>query len=105
MRKSSKGLMTRGSGERQPDRLLPMSLELFERECVRLLDSIPRDDPLADLDVRGFAENALRLVREFIDYRAKVAALERERDELKAKLEARRNERPTLQPTRLDLGL
>ena len=54
-------------------RTLPMSIELFERKCLHVVWSIPLDDPLADLDFREVAANAVRLCREFLDYRAKVA--------------------------------
>lgn len=49
--------------------VLPMSLCLFERECHRMIDSLPADDPLADHDVRKFAEQALLLCREYQAYR------------------------------------
>ncbi len=51
-------------------RTLPMSIDLFERECLRMVKAIPLDDPLADLEVRELAANAVRLCREFTDYRA-----------------------------------
>jgi hypothetical protein len=55
--------------------VLPESLELFERECVSLIQSIPLDDPLADTDTRRFAEKSLLLVREYMGYRVRQAAL------------------------------
>ncbi len=56
-------------------RILPMSIELFERECLHVVRSIPLDDPLADLNTRQLAVKAVLLCREFTDYRAKQAML------------------------------
>jgi hypothetical protein len=67
---------------RTAPKVLPMSLELFEQDCVRLIESIPLDDPLADLDTRKFAENALALVREYQAYRVRTRRLEIEEERL-----------------------
>lgn len=55
-------------------RTLPMSIELFERRCLQVVASIPLDDPLNDRDMRELASDAVRLCREFTDYRAARAA-------------------------------
>lgn len=54
-------------------RLLPMSIDLFERQCLNVVKSIPLDDPLADLEMRNLAMAAVWLCREFNDYRTKIA--------------------------------
>lgn len=54
-------------------RTLPMSIDLFERHCLNVVKSIPLDDPLGDFDLRELAENAVKLCREFTDYRAAIA--------------------------------
>lgn len=58
--------------------LLPESLGLFERECLEFIQSIPLDDPLGDFFTRQFAEKALKLVREYGDYREKAALAARD---------------------------
>jgi hypothetical protein len=68
-------------------RTLPMSIELFESHCLRVVQSIPLDDPLADLDTRELAANAVRLCREFIDYRKELI---RQVDALRSELDAER---------------
>lgn len=65
--------MTRDDKDLVDGRTLPMSIDLFERHCLHVVKSIPLDDPLADFDTRELAANAVRLCREFTDYRAKVA--------------------------------
>jgi len=56
--------------ERIKERTLPMSLDLFRRDCLQRIAAEPEDDPLADHHARTFAINALLLCREFEDYRA-----------------------------------